>query len=421
VTRGPWYPLLHGDLAVAARQAVLDIAADLEGEHGARNGSLADGYAGQALFFHYLARFTGEEKHAELAARSLDAAIDALATGPPMDPGLYSGFTGVAWTAEHLAEGPADEELDDAGAEIDEAVQAVLAQRPWGETYDLIRGLVGLGVYALERLPRPAARACLGGVVTHLLELAETGPHGATWFTPPDHLGPWALSVCPQGRYDLGVAHGVPAVLALLADAYRLGLLDPAGVALLEAAVGWLLAQKIGHEGPCFASWIGPGIEPQAARLAWCYGDAGIAATLLHAARSAARPDWEEAALEIASRAAARTIAESGVADAGLCHGAFGLGHLFNRIHQATRDDSFAAAAKVWYEHGLRLRRPGQGPGGFQVWERRADGSSGWIDAPGFLLGAAGIGLALLAAVSDQEPLWDRLLLTAIPPLDSFC
>lgn len=420
MNRGPWYPLLDGGLEVAARQAIADIAADLEREDRARNASLADGHAGLALFYHYLARFTGEEKHAELAARSLDKAIDALAEGPPLHPGLYVGFTGIAWTAEHLAAGPPDEDPEDAGAEIDEAVQAVLTQRPWGETYDLVRGLVGLGVYALERLPRPAAKACLADIVTHLLELAETGPGGATWFTPPDHLGPWALSACPQGRYDLGVAHGVPAVLALLADAYCLELLEPAGVALLEAAVEWLLAQKWGTEGPCFASWIGPGIEPQAARLAWCYGDAGIAATLLYAARAAARADWEAAALEIASRAAARTIAESGVADAGLCHGAFGLAHLFNRIHQATRDDRFAASAKVWYEHGLRLRRPGQGLGGFQVWERRADGSSAWIDDHGFLVGAAGIGLALLAAVSDQEPLWDRLLLTAIPPRNYF-
>jgi len=416
VNRGPWVPLLAGDLALAARQAVLDIAADFGSQDRIRNASLADGHAGQALFYDYLARFTGEGKHAELAARSLDAAIDALSEGPPMHPGLYGGFTGVAWTAEHLAEGP-EEDSEDAGAEIDEAVQAVLAQRPWGETYDLIRGLVGLGVYALERLPRPAARACLTEVVAHLLELAEIGPVGATWFTPPDHLGPWALSVCPQGRYDLGVAHGVPGVIALLADSYRLDLLDDAGVALLETAVGWLLAQKRGTAGPCFASWIGPGIEPQAARLAWCYGDAGIAATLLYAARAAARPDWEAAALEIAARAAARSIAESGVADAGLCHGALGLAHLFNRIHQATRDDRFAAAARVWYEHGLRLRRPGQGIGGFQVWERRADGSSAWSEDPGFLVGAAGIGLALLAAIADQEPLWDRVLLVATLPL----
>jgi hypothetical protein len=35
---------------------------------------------------------------------------------------------------------------------------------------------------------------------------------------------------------------------------------------------------------------------------------------------------------------------------------------------------------------------------------------------PGFLTGAAGIGLALLAATSPVEPAWDRVLLASVPP-----
>jgi hypothetical protein len=39
-----------------------------------------------------------------------------------------------------------------------------------------------------------------------------------------------------------------------------------------------------------------------------------------------------------------------------------------------------------------------------------------WKTEPGFLSGVAGVGLALLAAVTDFEPLWDRVLLVSIPP-----
>ena len=39
----------------------------------------------------------------------------------------------------------------------------------------------------------------------------------------------------------------------------------------------------------------------------------------------------------------------------------------------------------------------------------------GWRDEPGFLTGAAGIGLALLAALFPVEPAWDRVLLASIP------
>ena len=42
-------------------------------------------------------------------------------------------------------------------------------------------------------------------------------------------------------------------------------------------------------------------------------------------------------------------------------------------------------------------------------------GQGEWRDDPGFLNGAAGIGLVLLAAASPLEPEWDRVLLASLP------
>jgi lantibiotic biosynthesis protein len=417
--RGPWLPLLEGDLARLAREAVDEIAADLQ-KAGDGDASLAEGRAGQALFFAYLGRFSGEEGYLGVSERLLDEATDALVE-VPMHAGLYSGFPGIAWTEQHLAGflGFKDDPGDDAGREIDEAVLDVLSQTPWPESVDLIRGLAGIGVYAIERLPRSAARACLERILAHLADLAERDSNGAKWFTPPNLLGPWALSFAPNGRYDLGVAHGAPGVISLLAEVHRLGLLDARGISLLEEAVRWLLARMDEQSGGpgCFNSWVAPGGVETPARLAWCYGDPGIAAAVLNAARALGRPDWEAAGLEIAIRAATRPLESSGIRDAGLCHGALGLAHLFNRIHQATRDDRFAEAARLWYGLGLHsFRRPGEGVGGFPVSRREPDGTYTWQEKGGLLVGSAGVGLALLAGLSDQEPLWDRLLLTAIPP-----
>ena len=46
--------------------------------------------------------------------------------------------------------------------------------------------------------------------------------------------------------------------------------------------------------------------------------------------------------------------------DAGLCHGAAGLAHLYNRMFQASRDERFAAAARCWFQRTLELRQSGQ-------------------------------------------------------------
>src|SRR5262249_35842253 len=120
---------------------------------------------------------------------------------------------------------------------------------------------------------------------------------------------------------------------------------------------------------------------------------------------------WEHAGLDIALRAAQRTPDQAGVVDAGLCHGAAGLGHLFNRLAQASKEARLIDAARFWFEQTLAMSRPGQGVGGFQAWGPAPNGELAWWADPSFLTGAAGIGLALLAAATDVEPCWDRVLL----------
>jgi len=58
--------------------------------------------------------------------------------------------------------------------------------------------------------------------------------------------------------------------------------------------------------------------------------------------------------------------------------------------------------------HALGARNPGEGCGGYSAYVSE----SGALRAmTGFVMGAAGIGLALLAAATTVEPQWDRLLL----------
>jgi len=68
-----------------------------------------------------------------------------------------------------------------------------------------------------------------------------------------------------------------------------------------------------------------------------------------------------------------------------------------------------AQAARRWIDETLALRR-GEGIGGFLSWAPNEEKEIGWREEPGFLTGAAGIGLALLAAATAVEPEWDRVL-----------
>src|SRR6185369_582955 len=88
----------------------------------------------------------------------------------PAGAGLYSGFAGVAWVLEHLNGRLFDPDGEDPGD-------------------DIAAGLVGFGVYALERLPRPGGRECLTATVARLAETAEPQPVGLSWHSAPELIG----------------------------------------------------------------------------------------------------------------------------------------------------------------------------------------------------------------------------------------
>src|SRR5215813_1872357 len=102
----------------------------------------------------------------------------------------------------------------------------------------------------------------------------------------------------------------------------------------------------------------------RSSRFAWGYGDPGIAAVLLDAARTLDDCELERKAIELGRQAAARPFQYSGIADAAVCHGAAGLGHIFNRLFQYSGDAMFAEAALRWLTRALDLRQPGEGFGG---------------------------------------------------------
>jgi hypothetical protein len=390
-----WSPLAVGETAAAALAAAAAIAADLAGDPGLAPAiGLGGGQAGLALFFAYLDRSLGSATAGEQAERHLDRAIALLAEETAPAANLFQGFAGVAWVAEHLAPDAAageDEDAEDPNDEIDTALLSILGRSPWRGEFDLLNGLVGWGVYALERLPRPAAAEMLRRVVARLAEGCEQTPHGIAW----RGRDPGGASRPP----DAGMAHGAAGVIALLARMLQESAAGAQAAPLLAAAVADVLGRPPQGE------------EEGESDLAWCAGDAGLAVALLAAGRAAGREDWERAARRLAAGAAERFRDQAGGFDPALCHGTAGLSHLFHHLHLATGDRALLAAARHWLGRTLALRRPGAGIGGYLCRGRQADGSAGWITNPGFLGGAAGIGLALLAAATPIEPAWDRLLL----------
>ena len=415
-----WQRLLEDRDAERAWKVIDDIAQALrpaaENIDPGDDPAVAGGTAGLALFYAYLGAETGSEEWTALADRLMEHSIDALSNRPLL-PDFYEGFTGIAWAVDHLQgilfepdddgdDPPVDPPVDPIG---DSLVQVL--QRPYARgDFDLIGGLAGYGIYAFHALPRPAARRSLELLVQRLVEIGEPVDGGFSWFTPPEVLPDWMREKEPDGRYNLGVSHGVAAVISVLSLCAAAGVMSGEQRATLDRAVDWLLAQKQNGKKWCFANSVVNGRPAGRNRLAWCYGDPGIAAALFTAARHCGHAGWEATALEIAQTAARRDMETSEIVDAALCHGSAGLAHLFNRMHQASGDPLLAEAARAWFRYTVDMQRPGAGIAGYEFFA-----APGWQPLTGYLLGLAGVGLGLLAGVSSIEPGWDQFLAVSVP------
>jgi lantibiotic modifying enzyme len=404
-----WKPLLSGQDAEQTEQAIGDLAEALQQSPPDIHGhSLSTGHTGVALFFAYLSLARSDERLADLASEHLSHAIDSVALEESPNLSLFTGLSGLAWVWQHLNRilycDPSAGETE----ELDEAILDAVRGQPWQFEWDLVFGLTGIGLYALNHPERTFAAEVAGEVVARLGEIAVQTQTGIAWKTQPEFLTAKGARSYPEGRFDQGVAHGVPGVIGFLAACYESGIVRDQSRQILEQALAWLLANVRPEDGGSRFTYFPP--EMVDARSGWCYGDPGVSSVLFRVSEALGDLSGRDFAISIASRAARRPIEATGVVDATLCHGAAGLGHIYNRLFQATGEADLGEAAKTWFEKALALREPGKGIGGYSNWWPEI---AAWRGESGFLVGSAGIGLALLSSIYSIEPLWDTPLLLA--------
>ena len=339
------------------------------------------------------------------AQRGLDAVEDdfgellqraiASAGATPQPAALWGGSLGFAWAMDQTL-GLLEADAGDVLVDYDASLAQQLDRGTAPEHFDLVRGLAGWAVYLASR-PGEGAKRSLERVLSLLAARVTTG-------------GAWETPGAAADRIDVGVAHGVAGVVGALSVV----LLAGAGAArervLLEGAVRWVLDQRARVPGaaceyPAFVT----GETGEPARLAWCYGDAGIAAALLLAARALRSPEVEASARETARHAAGLSLRASHVVDAGICHGAAGLGLIFARLFNATGDEVLRDAAARWFGDACARFSP-EAPLGYRALQPGEDGRLVPADDGSVLMGASGIGLAFLAACGGDAPRWDAAL-----------
>lgn len=369
-----WSVLFEGAVRERARACVADIARAIADPARHREASL-HGLAGAALCLGQLAVDDGAL--IDPAAALLGEAIERAAALPVQ----LDGSLGVAWVIEHLQRTLRWSE-DDPNTALDDVVLDYVAQPAWRQPWGWWAGLAGIAGFLRERLP--ASRASLERIVVHWLDGAHTTTGlGATWWTARGHIAP-ALGHA-WGHYDLGMAAGVPGVLAVLARLHAADIARAEVRGLLRRGFDWLWSKRTPRGLP---RYLGPGVGDELAAAVWD-GSLGAGAALLRAADALGDPD-RAAGVE----AWLADLVRDGIEltdDVGLVTGAAGAAQICARLFQRTGQPVFAERARACYLHAL---------------ERASlDGDAG------LCTGLAGVALALDAASSPREPTWDRVLL----------
>lgn len=401
-----WRPLITDEQERSRLVTVVrEIAVALESLPGATQSVTV--HCGLAILRAYLAVDGCVPDEDGATTDHVAASLAAQAKTPrPLD--LHGGLAGVGWTIAHLA---SDENSEEICAMIDAALLRAL-EGDWDGPYDLISGLVGIGIYALER--EEAGHALVARVLELLQVTAQQRGPGLAWLTPARLLPEWQREQAPEGYWNLGMAHGIPGIVAYCARCIASGVETVRANELMTGAAAYLLDAEPPNAGGRFSAWHARSGAPSGDRTrpAWCYGDLGAAAALLAAAQ--VDPRWHDEARALA-RSCAQRPTHAAVRDTAICHGAAGIAHVFHRMYQATGDSVLGDAARQWLAITLEMRTD-HAHAGFPAFDGEA---RAWRADPTLLAGAAGVALVLHAMVSDVEPLWDRMLLLdlQLPPL----
>lgn len=359
-----------------------------------------NGNFGILLFLYYYSAYSKNQKYIELTDMFADRLLDRL--GKSSDTHTFcSGLSGVLYLFNFLRK---SEFVDIEIEEIEDVFHNYIIrstdldiQRHY---YDFMHGALGSGLYFLEKGNRPKE---IYKLIDFLYETAEKNED--------EKIFCWKSSIGLSGEigYNIALSHGISSIVLFLSRVSLKGFSHPHLSELLTGSVNYLLSQEIDPAiyGSYFPSQSKEKILK--GRLGWCYGDLGVAYALWFAGKASGIKQWQEKALKAFNFSTTRkSIQESMVADAGICHGSSGIAMFFNRMYLETKDEIYKAAYHFWIGETLNQARFEDGLAGYRTYGKDEHDLN-----PDYslLTGIAGIGMVLMSYLMEDNQAWDELFL----------
>jgi lantibiotic biosynthesis protein len=305
-------------------------------------------------------------------------------------------------------------DVEDIYKNLDDNLIKIVPHLAQERALDLLGGVVSIGIYYYLRYdqnPKKYSKV-LSSIIDIIASEAMIIEDGVAWSTIID-------TSTGQVGFNLGLAHGIPGILAFLRLMFSLGISVRKTKLLIHGAARFLLSQMHMSQNSesIFYDICNLKYEGESSRLSWCYGDLGISIIfiLLSKTKGLGLSSLKDTALNILEHTLKRTTRQKAhVRDAGLCHGCFGIAHIYNRAFHLTGELFLKETAIHWYQEGLLMSNKTRGE--YEGFDLPFFGDSDSAEDTerynlSFQTGISGIGLALMAYIEKEEPTWDSLIL----------
>ncbi len=372
------------------------------------NFSLLTGYIGEVFFLYYYSLI--EHEYESIADEFLERLLNNISIRNN-NSSYYSYCNGLAGLgiALHLLE---ESGFIQESTEILDDVDLLLEHGLFGEIkiqhFDFLHGIIGIGFYFLKHY-KYCPEKSLPQLKKILIYLEETA------IIEQDQIKWKAIDILKQREnglfhadFNISLSHGISSIIIFLCRYINLNITGKERAEnMLNMAVNYVLKQRIDTEK--YGSYFpGSSIESSEiitkSRLAWCYGDPGIALALWHTSKILKREDLYRLSIEVLLYSSKRrNLSEAFIYDAGICHGSAGISQIYFRMYEETQMIEFKETYKYWTNVTKKMAYHKDGLAGYKTLHDKE-----WINNYSILDGVAGIGLSMLSPVNAD---WDEILL----------
>jgi lantibiotic biosynthesis protein len=205
---------------------------------------------------------------------------------------------------------------------------------------------------------------------------------------------------------NFGLSHGIPAILVFLQRAHNRVFMQEKcrqlTLEFLEFFKTCVNNDSVKSVFPNFVTTIDKYDRPDS-RLAWCYGDIGIASTLLQLDQEFDMPEIRGIAIKALDKAIIRSETDElfSVHDPFFCHGSCGIAQVYKRSYQHTGLERYQKAYHFWLNNILSYIEHHD--------TKQEDEKENYKIE--LLNGYTGTNLVLLSEITDIPTDWDQLFL----------